>query len=533
MLASSAMMLLALTTALASVPGTVRAGSSGNPVVLTDITTNAGINMPHTGGGQHMTGQVIADFDGDGLPDLFLTRAFDDNRMYRNQGDGTFALSPHSDQVAMSGLRNSGALALDYDNDGWQDLLVLGWGHYRLFRNLPEGGFEDVTIYAGLTYPGRGTSAAAADFNRNGYPDLYITNFSYTGHPTGDPACDGNGGCDATDRLYINNGDGTFTDVTADYLDLETLDREGFAAVWVDTNDNGWLDLYIVNDRLVGNVLYRNDGPGCDGWCFTDVSAASGLDVEAFAMGIAAGDYDNDGHTDLFVSDAFIHHLFRNLGMAEPGFEWRSDTAGVNPEVFGWGTLFVDFDNDGWLDVYLNTESSDEPDPGFEYLCTRAFQNLTDGTFDDISEDMGTRLCGPNFGIAAGDLTANGRLDLVIGRYNRDYRILSNDSDSGNFLRIRPVGGNGVSRGAAGTRVWLIDSAGNVRMRDLHNGIGLGGGSEQVIHFGLGQETPQTLYVRWPNGAVEQRPCPEVNQTVDLAYDGLVFSDEFATHAFR
>lgn len=504
---------------------------TGSPVTLSDVTAAAGIDLLHTGGGQFMTGQVIADFDNDGLPDLFLTRAFDGNRLYINQGDGSFSVSPHNHQIALDGMRHSGALAFDYDNDGYKDLLILGWSHYHLFRNLPDGGFEDVTDTAGLTYPGRGTSAAVADFDRNGHPDIYITNFRYENHPG--PGCDGNGACSSVDRLYVNNGDGTFTDVTEDYLGLETLEREGFTAVWVDVNDNGWLDLYIINDRLAGNVLYRNDGPGCNGWCFTDVSAEAGVDVEAFGMGIAAGDYDNDGHTDLFVSDAFTHHLFRNLGQADPDFEWRSKAAGVNPYVFGWGTLFVDFDNDGWLDLYLNTEAPGEPDPGQKDLCTRVFHNQADGTFLDISDGMGTRLCGPNFGIATGDLFGNGRQDLVIGRYNRDYRVLRNDSEPGNYLRIRPIGGNGIHRDATGTRVWLIDSAGNVRMRDSHNGIGLGGGSETVIHFGLGPETVDALYLRWPNGAIEHRPGPAINQTVDIHYEGLVFRDHFATHPFR
>ncbi len=495
-------------------------------IELEQITDSAGVQAPHDGGGTFMTGQVIADFNGSGRLDLFLTSSSHvdpnrHNRLFINQGGGEFELATFNDQVAMQGHRVSGALAFDYDNDGWPDLLVLGLPGYRLFRNLEGEGFHDITDAAGLTYPGRGTSAAAADFTGNGYADLFIANFSYSGMP---PGCDGSGGCNATDRLFINNGDGTFSDITAAALDQETLDRQGFIGVWTDHDNDGRLDLYVVNDRLDGNVLWRNDGPGCSSWCFTDISSESGAGIAAFSMGLAVGDYENNLAQDFYVSDAFTQHLLRNTAAGSgQTFDSVADAAGVNADVFGWGALFVDLNNDGWLDLHLNTESSFiDPDPA---LCNRIFRNDRDGSFTDVSASVGGSLCGANYGIATGDLTGNGLQDLVIGTSGRQYRVLQNISASGNFLRIRPIGAQGVSRDAAGTRVWVETTDGQWLMRELLNGIGLGGGSEPILHFGLGDAEVRDVFIRWP-GNYRYRIGPlAVNQTHEIIYDGALFID--------
>lgn len=503
---------------LAAVPGTTLLSA----IEFEDITDAAGIEMDHIGQGQFVTGQVIADFNGDGHLDLFLTTSVTGNKLYVNDGDGTFSLSPHSPDVALAGLRNAGALALDYDVDGWTDLLVLGFGYYRLFRNLDGEGFEDVTQAAGLTYPGRGTGAASIDFNHDGYPDLFIANFSYTS-PTLD-GCDGNGHCDGSNRVYINNGDGTFDDVSEIVLGQPAPAHESFMGVWSDLDGDGRPDLYIVNDRLVGNRAYRNDGPGCGAWCFTDISSGSGLDVEAFSMGVAVGDYDRDLRPDVFVSDAFTQHLLRNVGTGgQLAFSRESAAAGVDAGVFGWGTLFADFDNDGWLDLYLNSESSSQkPDPP---MCNRTFHNRGDGSFDDVSGTGGQLLCGPNYGLAAGDLDQDGRLDLVVGQYDRGYRILRNISDAGNFVQLKLRGSGDVPPSAAGSRVWLVDDSGGIQVTDVLNGVGLGGGSDTTVHFGLATANAEAAWVRWSNGTIEYFPSLPTNQRVARGYDGLIFQD--------
>ena len=239
-------------------------------------------------------GSAWEDYDNDGWVDLYVTGNLDPNVLYRNQGDGSFAVSEHSQSLSLPDELSGGAVWADYDNDGWRDLYVLNWGANRLFRNLEGAGFADVTVAAGVGDIGKATTAAWGDYDEDGHLDLYVTNWSCY------PECDLADFARSRDALYHNNGDGSFTDVTG-LLRFERLLGAGFAVSWVDYDDDRDLDLYIVNDRVInaiGNVLWRNDGPGCAGWCFTDVSARAGADAEVHGMGLATGDYDNDGDLD-------------------------------------------------------------------------------------------------------------------------------------------------------------------------------------------------------------------------------------------
>lgn len=312
-------------------PTKVGSPPDGQFAAFTDSGAAAGLTATHTAptvraGETYLryeypiTGQAWGDYDGDGWVDLYITDQAGPNTLYHNQGDSTFSVSELSQDVSLPDHVSGGAVFADYDNDGWSDLYVLGYENDVLFRNEGGGGFADVTDEAGISEDERGMTASWGDYDQDGYLDLYLANY-------GCNECDSprlNEG--DQDRLYHNNGDGTFADVT-EALRAEGTKGWGFVAGWLDYDNDSDLDLYLVNDvrgtrYLHPNVLFRNDGPGCGSWCFTDVSEASGAGVRADGMGIAVGDYDNDQNLDLYFSNTGWAHypltgsavLLRNAG---------------------------------------------------------------------------------------------------------------------------------------------------------------------------------------------------------------------------
>ena len=284
-------------------------------------------------------GQAWGDYDRDGWIDLFVTGNLDPNVLYRNEGDGSFSLSPFSPQLRLPDVPSGGATFADYNNDGWLDLYILNFGANRLFRNEGGAGFTDVTLAAGVGDTGKGVSAAWGDYDDDGWLDLYLTNWSCY------PECHPVDFTAQQDRLYHNNGDGSFTDVTLT-LDYALTLGAGFAPAFLDYDGDGDQDLYVVNDKMqndIGNVLWRNDGAGCGHWCWTNVSAESGADLMINGMGVDAADYDNDGDLDLYVTDmVYTMYLLRNEG---GNFRSRAQSAGVainlGPDSgVGWGAAF-------------------------------------------------------------------------------------------------------------------------------------------------------------------------------------------------
>ena len=243
--------------------------------VFDDVSDSAGITMPHHGAPIYLsTGQAWGDYDRDGWIDLYVTDQAGDNVLYRNQGDGTFQPSPISAQVALPNATSGGALFADYDNDGWLDLLVLNFGANVLFRNLDGQGFTDVSLLAGIGDAGMGMSGAFGDYNGDGWLDLYVTNWFCPACP--DPLVA------MSDRLYRNNGNGSFTDVSS-YLGGQPTIGYGFIGSFLDYDNDGDADIYLVNDKggpgttppnapIGRNVLWRNDGPALLGWTFTEVA---------------------------------------------------------------------------------------------------------------------------------------------------------------------------------------------------------------------------------------------------------------------
>ncbi len=472
-------------------------------LVFTNASLQAGVNASH-----HPvyfgTGQAWGDYNNDSWVDLYVTDNSGPNSLFRNQGDGTFSQQFHG-IASLPGDTSGGAVFADYDNDGWKDLYILNLGPNKLLRNRSGSGFQDVTILAGVGDPGQGQTAAWGDFDKDGYLDLYVTNWYFQG----DESSPYN-----LDRLYHNNGNGIFTDASTALG--ESRGGPGYAASFVDYDNDGDLDIYLVKDKDAGNVLWRNDGPGCEYWCFTDISESSGADARVLGMGLAIGDYDNDGDLDFYFSDLGPMVLLQNqTSQGSPTFLNAAHSAGVDHDAIGWGSVFLDFDNDGWRDLYLATMDSDPA------RANRLYHNQGDGTFADISAGGGADDPGPTIGVAYADYDRDGHVDLVIGNWGHAYELYRNTGMTGSenhYLVIRLTGAGPVNRDAIGARVYLTTSDGNTQMQEVINGSSIGSGSELALHFGLGQNEVESLTIVWPDGLVETFIEVPIDSTWEVTY---------------
>ncbi len=480
-------------------------------VVFEDVSRAAGVVNNRVASLDMAVGIAWGDYDNDGRLDLYVTDPSGPNTLYHNNGDGTFALSPLTAQVALPQAYSGGATFADYDNDGWRDLLVVNWGVNTLFHNENGQRFVDITRQAGLTDDKNSKSASWGDFDNDGLVDLYVANWSC--YPDCGRSLDGD-----PDRLYHNSGDGTFADVS-DYLG-GSLNGAGFIASFVDYDNDGDLDIYLVNDEFinpVGNKLWRNDGPGCNGWCFTQVAAEAGADSKLFGMGLAVGDYNNDGHVDFYFSNVGPMELLQNQG--DGTFVETAVTAGVQtPGDIGWGTLFLDYDHDGWQDLYLAVaDTTNHRDIGVNKL----FHNNADGTFTLVTCDNEAADVRPSLSAAYADYDQDGWLDLVVGNMDEGYRLYRNQNGRSNpnhWLSLELAGGGPVNRDAVGARVYLTSPDGLTQMQDVINGFGLGGGSELALNFGLGAAETADLRIQWPDGRVQTMSNVAADQRYRLEY---------------
>lgn len=485
------------------------------PTAFVHASQAAGIDAKHTQGYQ-VTGQAWADYDGDGWLDLYLTDSVGPNTLYRNNGDGTFSISPLNEEVALPEHYSGGASWADINNDGWPDLLVLGREENVLYRNLDGQGFEDVTQAAGLADKNASKTASWADYDNDGWLDLYIANWGCTPHCARTPGSPGQ-----PDQLYHNNGDGTFSNATRLLRNQNT--GGNFVARWLDYDNDGDLDIYVINDEFVppvGNKLLRNDGPGCDGWCFTEVAEEAGAAIRVMGMGVASDDWDQDGDLDIFFTNAGKMKLLQNQG--DGTFVEAADAAGValNRNSVGWGVVSLDYDNDGARDLYVALMMADRPG-AFNPL----FRNDGTGVFSDIGHASGADDPGPSVGVATADYDNDGWVDLVVGNYDHGYRLFRNTAlagDANRWLALRLVGGGPVNRDAVGARAYVTTSDGRVQMQDVHNGSSIGGGSTLTLHFGLGEAEIEAVEILWPDGTSQMVTDLAPNTAYEIGYDGGV-----------
>jgi len=535
---------------------------------FSDVTADAGLAMSH-----HLapgecqpplgTGAAWADYHHDGRLDLYVTDHGGRSHLYDNNGDGTFTDVAVAAGVADPVRPTNGAVWADYNNDGWPDLLVLGNGHNTLYRNNGDGTFTDVSKQSGLASGGRAMSAAWGDYNNDGYLDLFIADYAdCIDGPLAQTA--GAGGLQGLptphSHLYRNNGDGTFTDVTA-LLGPRLTEGFSYAAVWLDAFGKGpaYPDLYVSNDfgrSIQSNVLWRNDGPARqlgaeitrspsarhrdEPWHFTDASGPSHTDMAAFAMSTAVGDYDNDGRLDLAISNIGSIYLYHNEGQGH--FRDVAAHAGVARAVtpYGstavtWGLGWADFNNAGHLDLFETAgpfsmamgmvgmpTAGDSP-----FQPDALFLNNGHGTFTDVSQASGVDVVRTGRTVAFADYDGDGCVDMFLANWGQAPILFHNDSGCGgidhpnHWLTIDLVGTRS-NRDGVGAEILVRGRDLPLQLRQVQEGSSLGAGNAKEVHVGLGQATRDVLVeVRWPSGIVQTVRPVALDRRIVVVEPGL------------
>jgi VCBS repeat protein/ASPIC/UnbV protein len=499
-----------------AIDGVIATGSPGpsGPRLFVDATSWSGLGaVEHScvvaGDRRYLvTGQAWGDADGDGIADLYLTDQCGPSTLYRGLGDGRFQASPMTSRVALADRQVGGAVFADVDGDGWPDLLVLTYDGPILFHNDDGHGFVDVTAAAGID-PIDGAhpmSAALADFDQDGALDILISNY-------GCVRCLPGPRDEVQSQLFQNHGDGRFADVSS-LLDVDGPMGFSFVAGWGDFDNDSDPDLYVTNDvrgghSLHGNALYRNDGPGCAGWCFTDVSRASGAGVRADAMGLAVADFDGDAALDIFVTNsgwAYTPLTGPSVLLAnqtDGTFHEVATASGVAVDAMGWGAAALDADSNGWTDLYvaLGTDPASE---GGLATTNRLLLNTGSGRFKDATTRSGAADAADSFGAVAGDANGDGQADVVVGDYNAGHRLFLGTGGgpaAGHRLVVRLHGAGRVNTDAVGARIEVVLSDGRRLVHEVSLGGTLGGNDDPAFRTGTGSATVSQMNVRWPDGS--------------------------------
>jgi hypothetical protein len=481
-------------------------------------------------------GVALFDYNNDGLLDIFFTNgaaipsleksdASYYNRLFRNNGDGTF--TDVTEKAGLQGIGYSmGAAAGDYDNDGFVDLYVTGVNRNQLFHNNGDGTFTDVTDKAGVggfvPKLGKAWSVAAGwfDYNNDGLLDLFVVNYLNYSIKTSVP-CVQQGlpaYCSPVDYLgtpnilYRNNGDGTFTDVSAQ-SNISKYIGKGMGLAFADYDNDGFTDIFVSNDTFE-NYLFHNNGDGT----FTNVALLAGVAYNAFGkpiagMGADFRDIDNDGKPDIFETAMFGEGfpLYKNLGDSQ--FQDVTATAGLSAltsRSTAWGVSVADFDNDGNKDLF--TANADILDNAMELahrpfpLPNRVFRNKGDLRFEDVSSKAGAsfQVPAPHRGAAFGDLNNDGRIDAVVSVLNGAPEIWMNtsgqNSSNRNHWIILKLVGVKSNRDGLGTKIKLATSLGS-QYNQATTAVGYNSSSDKRVHFGLGAaEVVDNIELTWPSG---------------------------------
>ena len=518
-----------------------KGAKSGLPFLshMVDVAAAAGLHAPTIYGPiDHKDyileavgcGCAFIDYDNDGWMDIFLLSGIrrDDrpatatNRLYRNNRNGTFTEVTHEAGLTSTGWASAVCVG-DYNNDGYDDLFVTYYGQNHLYRNNGNGTFTEVAKEAGLTGdPTRWSSGCTfVDLNRNGHLDLFVANytgfdFSRVPRPGSEANCTWKGisvSCGprglpyGKHSLYKNNGDGSFTDVTRQSGISDHEENYGMTSVAADFSESGWQDIYLASDSTPSLFFVNSGKPQLTEQGVVRGIALSDDGMEQAGMGVAVGDYNLDGRLDIFKThfsdDTSV--LYRNDGGGSFTDVTHAARIGVETRYTGWGTGFVDLDNDGWPDIFMVTGSVypevERKVADYPYKTPRVvFRNLGNGTFEELIEEAGPGVAANHSsrGCAFGDFDNDGDLDILIINLNEPPSLLRNDvTGQHHWLKIKLVGVTS-NRSAIGARV-LVHYGGKTQAQAVLSQSSFYSASDARLHFGLGNVSSVSIEIFWPS----------------------------------
>jgi hypothetical protein len=513
-----------------------------SPVTFVDVAKQAGVTVENVWGGVNHKKYIVEakgagiaffDYDQDGWLDIYLTNG---NRLdtvwpagkaphthlLKNNRDGTFTDVTEKSGLARTGWQ-TGVCVGDYDNDGWDDLFLTFWGHNVLFHNNGDGTFTEVTKKAGL-YQDEvrwGSGCCFLDYDRDGHLDLFVANYivvdlskipvpgqtaycQWKGIPV---MCGPRGLPGGSNILYHNNGDGTFTDVTDKAGISKTGPRYSITPVAYDFDNDGWPDIYVAVDSEP-SILFHNNHDGT----FTDNGVMAGVAYnedgqEQSGMGVGVADYDCDGWFDIFKTNFSDDtcDLYHNNGDGTFTDATFVSGVGVNTLYVCWGCGFIDYDNDGWADIFqVNGHVYPEID---HYHLDQTFKeprlvyhNLGNGKFKDVSKEMGPGVSErfSSRGAAFGDYLNNGGMDVLILNMNDPPSLLKNEGgNKQNWIKLKLIGTH-CNRTAIGARAYVVTGK-HRQMDEVHSGGSVMSQSDLRLHFGIGHAPRvDTIEIKWP-----------------------------------
>jgi hypothetical protein len=523
------------------------ASAVSSDIHLVDITAETKIDftlensptpskyLPETMGG----GVALFDYDNDGRLDVYFVNGASLaapmkgkspdksnpkfwNRLFHQNADGTF--TDVTEKAGLTGMPQNrygmGVAAGDFDNDGYEDLYVTNYGANTLYRNNGDGTFTDVTERAGVAASGWSTSAGFFDFDNDGKLDLFVTRYltwsfdeeRYCGErkPGGRAYCHPDNFAGITNILYRNNGDGTFTDVSQK-AGIANPNGKSLGVAFADFDNDGWTDVYVANDS-VQCFLYHNNGNGT----FSDISLTAGVgfneDGNTFAgMGVDFSDYDNDGQPDIVVTDLSDQRymLYRNNG--DQTFTDVTNRSGVGRATLafsGWSTKFLDYDNDGWKDIFVAQghvmDNIEVTSPNLKYMQPPLLLHNAGGQFSRVDAGPAFKNVWAGRGAAFGDIDNDGDLDIVATNIGQKAYVLRNDGGNRNgWLRLE-LRGTKSNRDGIGCRVKVASASGAVQYYTVNTATGYLSASDRRLLVGLGADRLARLVeIKWPSGVVQ------------------------------
>ncbi len=530
------------------------------PAWFIDVSEEAGLRMENVNGGVETkkyiiettgSGVAIFDYDNDGWPDIFLVNGTTlsdgterikkpTSHLFHNNHDGTFTDVTHLAGLEFSGW-GQGVCVGDYDNDGYDDLYVTYYGKNRLYHNEGNGTFKEVAAAAGVAGDGKawGTGCAFVDYDRDGKLDLFVANYVLFDLKTapkpgqglrcvwkGVPVMCGPRGLDHSPNiLYHNLGDGKFADVSKSSGIEKTYGHYCFSVSTLDYDDDGWPDIYVACDSTA-SILYHNQKNGT----FADVGAEAGVAFdedgrEQAGMGSTVGDYDGDGRPDIFKTNFSddASSLYHNNGNGTFSSTIFEAGLSLNTRFLGWGTMFIDVDNDGRPDILaVNGHVYPEVDTnhlGSTYREPRLlYWNAGGGKFKDLSQQCGPGCTEPRSsrGLAIADLWNDGRISAVVNDMSGQPMLLVNRAGNANHWLGVITKGTKSNRDGVGAKVTVV-AGGHKFVQEVRSGSSYISNNDMRLHFGLGSGAAvDRIEIRWPNGNTESFPCGNVDVFVTL-----------------